>query len=255
MNLVGIIPAHLASVRFPRKMLHEFYGVPMIEHVRRRALQSKLLERVIVATCDKEIYDLVKRNGGEVILTSKKHKNGTTRVAEALLKIDCSHVLLLQGDEPLLLPRHIDTIVKNIKKYPDINCWNAIGKLEQKEELDKHSFVKCVITKQGRILYCFRRSPSYASFIENQKYIFKVLGIIAYRKDALLDLYKLNQSIPEKAEQIEQLRILEYGYSLFSILLSPTLPSVNEPEEVELIERFIEENNEQKKMYNKIKLI
>ena len=255
MNLVGIIPAHLASVRFPRKMLHKFYGIPMIEHVRRRALESTLLSRVIVATCDQEISDVVKGNGGEVILTSKKHKNGTTRVVEALLNIDCSHVLLLQGDEPLLLPRHIDIIAKKIETYPDISCWNAIGKLEKKEELDKHSFVKCVVTAKGRILFCFRRSPSYASFTENKKYIYKVLGIIAYRKDVLLDLAKLNQSIPEKEEHIEQLRILEHGYNLYSILLNPTLPGVNEPAEVEIIESYIEENNEQNQMFNKIKII
>jgi 3-deoxy-manno-octulosonate cytidylyltransferase (CMP-KDO synthetase) len=255
MNLVGIIPAHLASVRFPRKILYKFKGIPMIEHVRRRALQSKLLSKVIVATCDKEIAEVIEQFGGEVILTSSKHKSGTSRIAEAASNIDCSHVMLIQGDEPLLLSKHIDKIAKNIKKYPDINCWNAIGKLDKKEELDKHSFVKCIINNQGRILFCFRRSPSYATFTNNQKYIFKVLGIIAYRKDVLIKLTHLDQTIIERNEQIEQLKILEYGYNLFSVLVSPTLPSVNEPSEVNLIDSYLQSNDDQKKMLTRIKIL
>lgn len=82
----------------------------MIEHVRRRALMCSNLSTVIVATCDEEIAEVVQANGGQVIMTSYDHINGTTRVAEAVKQIDCSHVLLLQGDEPLLLPRHVEEL-------------------------------------------------------------------------------------------------------------------------------------------------
>ena len=95
---VAIIPAHLASVRFPRKVLHDFHGLPMIEHVRRRALMADGLCAVYVATSDREIADVVRSFGGEVIMTSPNHLNGTTRVAEAAAQLDCSHVILLQAD-------------------------------------------------------------------------------------------------------------------------------------------------------------
>ena len=254
MNLVGIIPAHLASLRFPRKILYEFDGIPMIEHVRRRALQSNQLSSVIVATCDSKIADVVESFGGEVILTSNKHKNGTSRVAEAVSKIDCSHVLLLQGDEPLLLPKHIDKISKKIQKFPKIDSWNAIGKLDDEEELDRHSFVKCVITNKDKILFCFRRSPSHTTFVKNKNYIFKILGIIAYKKNVLIEIAQNKQTFIEKNENIEQLRILEYGYSFYSVLVTPTLPSVNEPEDVEIIKRFLQKDDEQRKILNQIKL-
>ena len=112
MKTVAVIPAHLASVRFPEKILFDIHGLPMIEHVRRRALLANSLTEVYVATCDYRIAEVVTSYGGNVIMTNNLHKNGTTRVAEAIADVDCTHVVLLQGDEPLLLPRHIDSVIK-----------------------------------------------------------------------------------------------------------------------------------------------
>jgi CMP-2-keto-3-deoxyoctulosonic acid synthetase len=87
MKIVAIIPAHMASVRFPGKILHPFHGLPMIEHVRRRALLSSSLDDVFVATCDDAIASVIRGFGGKVIMTANTHKNGTTRVAEAIEKV------------------------------------------------------------------------------------------------------------------------------------------------------------------------
>jgi 3-deoxy-manno-octulosonate cytidylyltransferase (CMP-KDO synthetase) len=245
MKIVAVIPAHMASVRFPGKILFPFYGLPMIEHVRRRALMSTYLSDVVVATCDDSIASTIRGFGGEVVLTDNTHKNGTTRTAEAVQSIDCTHVILLQGDEPLLLPRHIDAIAKAICTDQLSKAWNATGPIDQAEELDRNSFVKCVIGKENRILYYFRRSPCYSSYEKQQTFVRKVLGIIAYRKDFLIDLLKLPQSKIEQAEFIEQMRIIEHGYTINSINVSPSLPSVNIPEEAELVYDFIKNNQEQ----------
>ena len=146
MKIIAVIPAHMASVRFPNKILFPFFDLPMIEHVRRRALLSSSIDEVYVATCDKEIESSIKSYGGKVIITSDSHQNGTSRIAEAVENIDCSHVILLQGDEPLLLPRHIDSLVNEIILNQDGDSWNATGPIESSDELDKHSFVKCSIT-------------------------------------------------------------------------------------------------------------
>ena len=148
MKIVAVIPAHLASLRFPRKIIFPFHGLQMIEHVRRRAILSKAVSEVYVATCDQEIADVVRGYGGNVIMTSNTHKNGTSRVAEVIKSIDCSHVILLQGDEPLLLPRHVDSVSKAILAEPKVDAWNATGSISDEEELDRHSFVKCAV---GRI--------------------------------------------------------------------------------------------------------
>jgi len=252
MKIVAVIPAHMASVRFPGKILFTFHGLPMIEHVRRRALMSKSIERVIVATCDIEIAEVVRSFGGEVIMTANTHRNGTTRVAEAIAGVECSHVMLLQGDEPLLLPRHIDTFAAAIAAEPDGDAWNATGPIEHSEELDRHSFVKCAVTPAARVMYCFRRSPCYGSFENQQTFIRKVLGIIAFRKEFLITLTQLPPSLIEQSESIEQMRILENGYSLVSVPVSPSLPSVNEPAEAEIVLDYIRKDEEQSMLLKRV---
>ena len=181
MKIVAVIPAHLASVRFPRKILFEFHGLPMIEHVRRRALLSNAISDVIIATCDEGIAKTVKSFGGKVIMTSDTHTNGTTRVAEAIKDIECSHVILLQGDEPLLLPRHIDVLSQAIIDNPDGDAWNATAPIEKEVELDRHSFVKCAVSLDNNIMYCFRRSPCYSEFDTQKQFVRKILGIYRFR--------------------------------------------------------------------------
>lgn len=245
MKIVAVIPAHLASIRFPRKILFPFHGLPMIEHVRRRALLSKLLSDVYVATCDEEIAETIQGFGGNVIMTSNEHSNGTSRVAEAIEEIDCSHVILLQGDEPLLLPRHLDLLIKSIEINPSGSAWNATGPIENEDELDRHSFVKCAVSQSDRILYCFRRNPSYCSFDKQQIFTRKILGLIAYRKDFLISLSKIHSGIIEQFEFIEQMRIIENGFILNSVAVSPSLPSVNEPNEASIVLDYIRDNPEQ----------
>lgn len=251
-KIIAVIPAHLASVRFPRKILFLFHGLPMIEHVRRRALLSGAVSDVYVATCDEEIANAVRGFGGKVIMTANTHPNGTSRVAEAVKNIDCTHVMLLQGDEPLLLPRHMDIFAKAIALEPGGDAWNATGPIEHEEELDRHSFVKCAVSSHGRILYCFRRTPCYSAFDVQTTFVRKILGIIAYRKEFLLHLTAFSASPIEQAEFIEQMRIIDNGYSLRSIPVSPSLPSVNEPDEAELVLDYIRRDAEQRALLERI---
>ena len=252
MKIVAVIPAHMASVRFPGKILFPFHGLPMIEHVRRRALLSQAISDVIVATCDNDIASVISGFGGKVVMTANTHKNGTTRVAEAVNTIDCTHVILLQGDEPLLLPRHVDALADAIRANPGGDAWNATGPIENAEELDRHSFVKCAVSQSGRIMHCFRRSPGYSSFAHQQSFVRKILGIIAYRKDFLMKLNTLPSAPVEQAEFIEQMRILENDYNLQSVPVVPSLPSVNEPHEADTVLEYIRRDPEQKALIEKI---
>ena len=113
MSIAAVIPAHMNSLRFPK--FFPFFGYPMIEHVRRRITVLQNWQRVCCNLRPK-IADVVTAHGGEVILTSRHHHNGTSRVAEAVEGIEASHIILLQGDEPLLLPSYVDTMVDAIAR-------------------------------------------------------------------------------------------------------------------------------------------
>jgi 3-deoxy-manno-octulosonate cytidylyltransferase (CMP-KDO synthetase) len=252
MKIVAIIPAHLDSVRFPRKIVHPFHGVPMIEHVRRRALMVPGLADVVVATCDEEIAGVVHAGGGRVVMTGRDHSNGTSRVAEAAASVECSHVLLLQGDEPLLLPGHVEEMIRVIGADPSGDAWNATGPIEAEAELDRHSFVKCSVAPDGRVISCFRRSPCYSGFGTQRLFIRKILGIIAYRADFLQTLTRLTPTPIEEAEFIEQMRIIESGFRLQSVAVAPSLPSVNEPEEAEQVLEYVRGDVAQREMLRKV---
>lgn len=254
MKTIIVIPAHLASVRFPRKILHNILGLPMIEHVRRRALLSKHISNVdiYIATCDQEIADTVKSYNGNVIMTSNTHTNGTSRVAEAVKNIDCSHVILLQGDEPLLLPNYIDKMIDSIDSNTDNKAWNLVAPLEQSEELDRHSFVKCHLSPTNKIISCFRKSPCFSDFATQATFTRKILGIIAYRKEFLLELANLAPAPIETAEFIEQMRIIENNHNLYAVNVEKSLPSINEPNESDIVIDYLNNNHEQKSILNKI---
>jgi len=252
MKIAAIIPARLKSTRFPNKILLPIQGLPMIEHVRRRALMCPALSEVIVATCDEEIAEVVRGNGGRVIMTSDSHLNGTTRIAEAVAHVDCTHVLLLQGDEPLLLPRHVEALAQAVAAEPEVATWNLIGALDSLDELDRHSFVKCAIAPPHRVLYCFRRSPNFSDFATQKTFVRKMLGIIAYRKDFLHKLTSLPASPIEKAESIEQMRILENGFELSYVEVAPALPSINEPGELQEVLDCLSADPEQQSLLKAI---
>lgn len=251
-STIAVIPAHLASVRFPRKILFEIHGLPMIEHVRRRALMSQSLDRVIVATCDEEVASVIRDFGGEVVMTSNTHRNGTTRVAEAVENLDYSHVIVLQGDEPLLLPRHVDSMVTAMRCQPDLFAWNGTASIENPDELERHSFVKCSVSPHGMVMYCFRRSPCFSSFENQRSYIRKILGIISYQKKSIRSFASSHPTPVEVTEFIEQMRIIESGLPLASVNLEPSLPSVNEPHEVDIVLEYLRNNVEQSKLLGQV---
>lgn len=252
MKIVAVIPARLASTRFPRKILYEFFGLPMVEHVRRRALLSDLVDEVYVATCDEEVASLVRKNGGNVVMTSTAHKNGTSRVAEAISSIECTHIILLQGDEPLLIPSHIDKMAQAIISAPEINVWNAVSLLDKEDELDNPSLVKCVINKNGSLSWCFRRTPLLSKFKVQKQFVGKLLGVIGFKKEFLTGLPKLDEGLVGVFESIEQLRILENGFQINAVNVAPNFPSVNECSDVFDVNECFANNEDQKSLLDQV---
>lgn len=244
-KVAAVIPARLSSTRLPNKVLLDLFGLPMLEHVLRRVMMSKLGSDTFVATCDEEISSIVKSKGGNVIMTGSYHTNGTSRAAEAIQSINFSHVILIQGDEPLVLPEQIDQMLEKIIESPEVNCWNSVSPIEEQEELDKQSVVKCSVSVSNDFLYCFRKSPSFATFHDQCTYTRKVNGLMGFRKDFLLSLIQLPQHNIERIESIEQMKIIESGSRIRAVFSQESYPSVNEPEDVSIILNILESNVKQ----------
>ena len=222
----------------------------MVEHVRRRALLSKKLSKIYVATCDSLISNTLQKYNVKTIKTSNKHKNGTSRVAEAIKGIRCTHVILLQGDEPLLLPSYVDLLCDRIMENPSTDSWNLTAPISKKNQFADKSIVKCKLNKKKEIISLYRSTNNKK--IKNIRNNRKILGIIAYKKNFLLKLVKLKESKNELKNFIEQARIIDNNYTLKSINVPKTLPSINLKKDERIVKNIFKKNLKQKILLNKI---
>ena len=216
MKIKVVIPCHLNSVRLEQKVLIDIHGLPMVEHVRRRALLSRKVNNVYVATGDDEIKNVIKSYGGQVLFTMNNHINGTSRVSEAIDLVDCSHVILIQGDEPLLIPNYIDIFIENMEKSKDNLMWNGISEIYDKKSFLDHSIVKCTLDDDYNIESCFRILPHKKKI---NKKIFKIQGLIGYEKNFLKKMVLSPETKIAKAESIEQMKAIEIGSKIKAILI------------------------------------
>lgn len=240
-RVAAVIPARMASSRFPGKPLLEVRGLPMIEHVRRRAAMCKRFSEVVVATCDQEIAEAVTRCGGRVILTSPRHPAATDRVCEAMQQLACTHVINVQGDEILVLPDDLERMVAAMESQPEMPAWNAVARIESTTELGDRSVVKCVVSRAGRILCCWRDCSSLgAALQEGFEPVRRILGILGYRRDFLETYGGLSRTPLEIAESIDQSRILEHDVALQGVEFRRGYPGINEPRELEMVRACLE---------------
>jgi len=245
MNAIGIIPARYASSRFPGKPLADIRGKPMIRWVYERACQAKLLERVIVATDDRRIFDTVEQFGGNVAMTSPQAANGTERIAEVAGELDATYVLNIQGDEPLIDPHSIDQLVQLMRENPAAPVGTLVKKIENVEDLSNPNIPKVVMDKNFYALY-FSRSviPFYRDETRPDQWLrqadfYKHIGIYIYRREFLLDFIKLPASRLEKIEQLEQLRVLENGYKIKIGITNTESIGVDVPGDIERVISYL----------------
>ncbi len=245
MRTIGIIPARYGSTRFPGKPLADIRGRPMIWHVYQRCLKAKSLDQLLVATDDRRIYDCVTDFGGLAVMTSKKHRSGTDRMAEALKKKETRSlrfdvIINIQGDEPLIDPKAIDLLAGAMSGSSKPEMATLVGNFNDKRDLLSPNTAKVVADELGYALY-FSRSviPGSREGVLNLSHYLKHMGIYAYRRDTLLKLISWPQSAMEKAEKLEQLRALEHGIKIKLIKTGYRPLAVDTPADLDRVNKTL----------------
>jgi 3-deoxy-manno-octulosonate cytidylyltransferase (CMP-KDO synthetase) len=239
MNIIGIIPARYGSTRFEGKPLTVIAGKTMIRRVTEQALKAVKLSAVAVATDDERIADEVKSFGGTVVMTSADHLNGTSRCAEAveLLGGNWDAVINIQGDEPFIHPGQID-LLAGLFEDAETEIGTLVKQLHDATDLDNPNIIKVVIDRQQNGMY-FSRSPiPHLRGIEPaerlQRHTFyKHIGIYGYRMPVLRKLVKLEPTVLELAESLEQLRWRENGFSIRTALTDLETISIDVPSDLD----------------------
>lgn len=251
MRVIAIIPARMGSTRFPGKPLSDIHGLPMIEHIRRRVVLTRSVSEVVVATCDREIFDVVKAHGGEAAMTSSLHQRCTDRIVEASLSLKADIVINVQGDEPMVRPEMLESVIAPLVDDPGLICTNLISEINNDEEFNSNNVVKTVCDTNYNVIY-FSREPipsaRKAGGLPYKKY--KQLGIIAFRKDFLLLFSKLPQTPLEIIESVDMLRAIEHGYKIRAVLTPCQVVGVDTPSDLEKV-RGLMKNDDLMRLYIK----
>ena len=232
MKAIAVIPARYDSVRFPGKMLANRTGKPLVQHVYERARQAKLPERVLIATDDDRIVRAVKAFGGEVVMTRRDHSNGTSRIAEVAANLDAPIVVNVQGDEPEMEPHNIDLAIETLIKHPECPVATVASPFEADEDQSSPNIVKVVLDSRGRALYFSRAAIPFDRDRAGVKRL-KHVGLYVYRREFLAQYVTLPPMPLEKAEQLEQLRILENGFSIAVAIGKSRSQGIDTPEQYE----------------------
>ena len=244
MNVIGVIPARMASSRFWGKPLAKILGEPMIRHVYRASKKAKILDEVYLATCDKDIEKYCLDSGISVVMTRDTHQRASDRVAEAVTKIEeekdkIDIVVMIQGDEPMLVPEMIESAVGPMLNDKSISVVNLMARIKDRSEQEDPNEIKVAVDNDSFALY-FSREPIPSQRKNTQAApVFKQVCIVPFRKNFLMKFNKMEPTPLEKAESIDMLRILEHGRKVKMVLSEYQTYSVDTAEDLKKVEKLM----------------
>ena len=242
-RVVALIPARLAATRLPNKPLIDIAGYPMIYHVWQRANAAPGIALVAIATPDAEIVRAVESFGGAALLTSPAHRSGTDRLAEAanLLGLAASDIVVnVQGDEPLIEPAAIALAFAPLLADIDLPMASLMCPCPA-QDWDNSACVKVVCARNGDALYFSRARLPFSRSVSDAHpagEIMQHIGLYAYRRDFLARFASLPPSPLEQTESLEQLRVLENGYSIRMSRIETAPVGVDTPDDLERVRQI-----------------
>ena len=243
MRKVAIIPARMASSRFPGKPMALIHGLPMIGHCLHRVQMCEELDETYVATCDVEIASYIESIGGMAIMTADTHQRASDRAAEAMLAVEkmtgkrTDILIMVQGDEPMDTPQMISDAIAPMQDDPSINVVNLMGKIESLEEFEDPNTVKVVVDQSGHALYFSREPiPSRKKGVDTVPML-KQICVIPFRRDYLLKFNSLAEMPLESIESVDMMRVLEHGDTVKMVLTDEPSFGVDTPADLVLAEK------------------
>lgn len=244
-----MIPARLASTRFPNKPLAQILEKSMLQHIVERVQLCKEIDQVAVATCDQEIIDHVQSLGHQAIMTSNLHQRASDRCAEAVTKLEKSKntkydiVVMVQGDEPMTDPRMLSDVLKPFTDDPNLQVVNLYADI-QLGEFASTNCVKVVMDLTGNALY-MSRAPIPVSMDGVERPSGKQLGLIAFRRQALQKFTELTPTPLEVNESVDMLRFLEHGIKIRMQRTIYRTHAVDIPSDIAEVERLMKQQIKQ----------
>jgi 3-deoxy-manno-octulosonate cytidylyltransferase (CMP-KDO synthetase) len=241
MNCIAMIPARYASTRFPAKLMQMLGNKTVIRHTYDNTVKTALFNQVIVVTDSQVIYDEIKMNGGEVMMSRKTHQSGSDRIAEAVENLDTDIVVNVQGDEPFVQQAPLEKLLDVFKKDPSgqVQVASLMQVMKDKKNIEDPNYVKVTVDMQMNALYFSRSVIPYPRDQSIPIVYYEHIGVYAFRKEALLRFAKWPVTALEAAEKIECLRYLEHGIPLKMILTEYMGVEIDTPEDLQLAKQRI----------------
>ena len=235
MKIISMIPARYAASRFPGKLMQDLAGKTVIQRTYEATVATNLFDDVFVVTDSEIIYNEIANNGGKVIMSKKEHDCGSDRIAEAVEAMDIDIVINVQGDEPFTDAESLAKLIQVFKEdtNKEVDLASLMVHITDQDEINNPNTVKVIIDQSNFALY-FSRSPiPYPRDKSVDVKYYKHKGIYAFRKQAILDFYKLPMQVLEASEKLEQLRYLEYGKRIKMVETDVEGVEIDTPEDLE----------------------
>ena len=245
LKILGVIPARYKSSRFEGKPLVKINGIPMLKRTYDQAIQSKQLDRLIVATDDKRIVDYCESENISVMITSNECLTGTDRISEVAKSMDYDLYINIQGDEPVIDPDSINEIIEEFKKYgKKYMAYNLYKIIDEKSEIISPTIIKTIVNVKDELMYMSRATVPFSKTKE-EPIIKKQVCVYGFTKEALELFSKYTKTLNEKYEDIEILRFVDLGYKVKMRQTVMDSIAVDIPADIQKVEDFLNQKGKE----------
>jgi 3-deoxy-manno-octulosonate cytidylyltransferase (CMP-KDO synthetase) len=239
MKIIAVIPARYAATRFPAKLMQSLGNKTVIRHTYDNTVSTGLFNEVIVATDHELIYNEIKSNSGQVVMTRTDHESGSDRIAEAVRDLDADVIINVQGDEPFMKRQPLEDLIAAFQNER-VGVASLMHPITDPLQIDNPNVVKVVTDLEGFALYFSRSRIPFNRGAGSSFSYHRHIGVYGYRKSALLEFVNWPMSPLENLEKLEQLRYLENGVRIKMVTTDFFSIGIDTPEDYLAAQQYVD---------------